>query len=340
MCADPLLSEGNIGRFKFRVAASLDKEGNAANPNDTVGSENPNDASYISPTGMSWFPGYAVNIETGERLNMMFGEDSWLAKDNGRDMLFNPTSTLYDLISGNARFGGKHYVYVMNHTDREYRDSVFHFPAYDAGRYIRNVYNHYAFPPGHEIFMDILLYSSTMYVGMPLAIDNMEWMSNDAKLRIRVAKPYQRYYSQLMDSTDIENSENRQFPYFKFTTENISTEYNNEEKAKSDLDEIAVVPNPYYAYAGGEGYERNALDNRVKITNLPEKCTITIYNVSGTLIRQFFKDSPQTFFDWDLTNFAAVPIAGGVYIIHVKTDSGEKVVKWFGGLRQPDLNVF
>jgi len=34
------------------------------------------------------------------------------------------------------------------------------------------------------------------------------------------------------------------------------------------------------------------------------------------------------------------PIAGGVYIIHVKSASGEKIIKWFGGLRTPDLNVF
>ena len=26
---------------------------------------------------MGWFPGYAVDIETGERLNVIFSEDSW-----------------------------------------------------------------------------------------------------------------------------------------------------------------------------------------------------------------------------------------------------------------------
>jgi flagellar hook assembly protein FlgD len=73
---------------------------------------------------------------------------------------------------------------------------------------------------------------------------------------------------------------------------------------------------------------------------LPKTCTITIYNVSGTLIRQFDKDEEKTSVDWDLTNFAGVPIAGGVYIIHVKSPSGERVIKWFGGLRIPDYNVF
>ena len=47
------------------------------------------------------------------------------------------------------------------------------------------------------------------------------------------------------------------------------------EKATNDLVEINVVPNPYYGYST---YEVNQLDNRVKITNLPEECTVTIYS--------------------------------------------------------------
>jgi hypothetical protein len=118
------------------------------------------------------------------------------------------------------------------------------------------------------------------------------------------------------------------------------------------LDLINIVPNPYYAY---DDYERNQLDNRVKITNLPTKCTVTIYNMSGTMIRQYKIDKsgiPQprssnsglntdakTSIDWDLKNFAGIPIAGGVYLIHVKADGlGERTIKWFGILRPVDLN--
>ena len=46
----------------------------------------------LETTGMSWFPGYAIDVETGERLNMAFGENSWLHGSNGTDMLWNPTS--------------------------------------------------------------------------------------------------------------------------------------------------------------------------------------------------------------------------------------------------------
>jgi Flp pilus assembly pilin Flp len=83
------------------------------------------------------------------------------------------------------------------------------------------------------------------------------------------------------------------------------------------------------------------LDNRVKITNLPKKCTVSIYSTNGSLIRQFTKDESGTAIEWDLKNYAGIPIAGGVYIIHVKADGvGEKIVKWFGSLRPIDLNAF
>jgi hypothetical protein len=78
-------------------------------------------------TGRSWFPGYAVNVETGERLNIIFGEDSYLESENGRDMLWNPTNnnaqfgyqnpaTLSDPQAFITRYlwGGKHWIWVMN----------------------------------------------------------------------------------------------------------------------------------------------------------------------------------------------------------------------------------
>jgi hypothetical protein len=45
--------------------------------------------------------------------------------------------------------------------------------------------------------------------------------------------------------------------------------------------------------------------------------------------------------DWDLKNHKGLPIAGGVYLIHIKADGvGEKLIKWFGALRPVDLNSF
>jgi hypothetical protein len=337
MCADPVLSQGNVPRFNYRASPSVDKNGNYAAPGAGP-SDDPEAPNYISDSSMSWFPGYAINIETGERLNIMFGEDSWLVEDNGRDMLFNPTSSIIDAVSGRARFGGKHYIYVMEHVTRAPEEGYsYEFPAYDGCKYLRNAPKLYQVP---TIVYKAAIFNSCMWVNIPLSIDGKEWLNNDATVRIRVGRPYGRFYSTGMDSTSLANSQNGHWPMYRFETESVATEYDDPAKAKTDLDLIQVVPNPYYAYAGGPGYERNALDTRVKITNLPQKCVISIYNVNGTMIRQITKDEEKTSIDWDLTNFAGVPIAGGVYIIHVKADSGEKIIKWFGGLRIPDLNVF
>jgi len=85
------LSEGNAKRFYKRISPSVDKDGKFST--STEPSDNPNDPNYISHRGMGWFPGYAINIETGERLNMMFAEDSYLVAQNGRDMLFQSNTT-------------------------------------------------------------------------------------------------------------------------------------------------------------------------------------------------------------------------------------------------------
>jgi hypothetical protein len=177
-----------------------------------------------------------------------------------------------------------------------------------------------------------------MYVGMPMGVEGEEWLSNEVRIRIRMAVPYQKGYSDVpLDTVYPGMDINNGYPMYQYSTDGFETEYNNPEKFATDLDEIRVVPNPYYAYST---YENNPLDTRVKITNLPEQCTVTIYNIAGTKVRQFTKDSPVTSLEWDLTNFATVPVAGGVYYIHVVTDNGEVVLKFFVIQRVPDMNTF
>ena len=175
---------------------------------------------------------------------------------------------------------------------------------------------------------------------MPLSVEGEEWLpeGNDWKLSIRLSKPYRRFYSAPpADEHYDENAENNYYPVYTFNTKGVSTIDYSLTKAESDLDIINLVPNPYYAYSS---YERNPLDNRVKVTNLPRRATITIYNINGTLVRQYEKDSEETYTDWDLKNFAGIQVSGGVYLIHVNTDEGERVLKWFGIMRPPDLNTF
>ncbi len=118
---DSLLSEGVTRHYSLRDHASVDKNGKTGD--GVVSMTDPNDADFIAAKGMGWFPGYAINIETGERLNMMFGEDSYNYADNGNDMIWNPTSTVSRATYDNA-FGGRHYIYVFGHN----KDAVYGGP--------------------------------------------------------------------------------------------------------------------------------------------------------------------------------------------------------------------
>ena len=304
-------AEGGATKMSPRAAQSVDKDGNP----DGTG------------TGMGWFPGYAVNLETGERLNIMFAEDSWLWSENGNDMKWNPTSNLetevapsYDYSSGHVfeggtyLLGGKHFIYVMNST-------------YDECATYRNLFNSPAL-----IQAQIQIFRETMWVGFPLLKEGEELLSNKATVKLRVKKPFIEYATS-------NNPINNDMPAYEFTTRNISPVTGVQAAADSALAMINVVPNPYYAYSA---YEQNQLDNRIKITNLPQTCEIKIYTVGGQLIKTIKKDDPTiTSVDWGLKNEYNIPIASGLYIIHVDVPGvGERVLKWLGVMRPIDLDTF
>ena len=312
MGEDKLLNEGQKAKFTPRSAASVDKYGQP----DGTG------------TGMGWFPGYAINVETGERLNMMFSESSWLVYENGKDMIWNPTGN-YMTPDGKILWGGQHYIYILGHNGDMPEDC----PAYDECAWVKSVFD--------GPINDRNIFKDAMWVGIPMLAYGYDFkdphkIPTEVTVRLRVGKPYARYYSTSANAAA--NPLNNNYPMYAFSTSDLAVTTNDITTAKSALDLINVVPNPYYAYSS---YETSQLDNRIKITNLPDKCTVTIYNVSGTLIRKFTKDETKTSIDWDLKNFAGIPISGGVYLIHVKVDGvGEKTIKWFGSLRPIDLNNF
>ena len=101
-------------------------------------------------------------------------------------------------------------------------------------------------------------------------------------------------------------------PVYSFNTDDIVANKGNLEAAKDAMEMINAVPNPYYGYSS---YEANQLDNRVKITNLPQRATISIFTVSGTLVRKMKKDDTVTSIDWDLKNDYGIPIASGLYML-------------------------
>ena len=332
------LNEGGVEKGKVRAGASIDKYGNA-----TAEAAVTNGVATL--TGMSWFPGYAINIETGERLNMAFGENSTMRGENGDDMVWNPSSRVISEVALNGPptvyGGGFHYIYVFRNMDRVMQKEDTYTRGYDQGLKLYELLN-----GGTGDLRRA--WSSLMYAGFMVAaneeveaamdITQEQFIpnNNEAKISIRVEKPYIRASRVGWgDLDEMDQATNQWFPVFKFNTFNEVATLGATQVVKDNLDKIQVVPNPYYAYSD---YESNRLDTRVKFTSLPQKCTISIYSVNGTLIRRLTKDNSSTIVEWDLKNGKTIPIASGVYLIHVEVPNvGERIIKWFAVMRQVDL---
>jgi hypothetical protein len=272
----------------------------------------------METTGMSWFPGYAIDVETGTRLNMAFGENSWLNGSNGNDMKWNPTAEEKNELTEDPIIGGGHFIYVFG---KDAGGS--NMPGYDNGKYLYDLLSDQT----SANFLNA--WRSCIWVMEPLLKQDEELLSTDARVQMRVKHPYQQAVF-----TGINNG----LPAYRFSTKGISSQTGVTDRSIAALEQIKIVPNPYYAYSD---YEINGIDTRVKITNLPQDCDITIFNMSGGLVKKISKANSDTFIDWDLKNYRGVPIASGLYIFHVDVPGvGEKIVKWYGAMRLIDVSTF
>ncbi len=118
---------------------------------------------------------------------------------------------------------------------------------------------------------------------------------------------------------------------FEFTT---SAEHVDTAAAKSDLDRIKVVPNPYIAAATWEPknpYTSGRGPRSIHFTHLPQSCTIRIYNVSGELVKKIdhsasMRDGMES---WDVLTSEGLNVAYGIYIFHIDAGAlGEKIGKF------------
>jgi len=318
-------TQNNGAHMKIRVASSVGKDGQPDGTGD----------------GMSWFPGYAVDVETGERLNIFFGENSIYDNNplfavngepltNGSDMLWNPSDITFQDFDGSGTptdlseivMGGQHFIYVTN-------------TRYDEGADLSNKLS--ASSP--VLLVNAL--RTVQWTSFPIMATGTRLTSieeglipTDLRVQLRVNNPYT---TTVADGRDHPNNG---YPQYEFNMDQFVANTTNIEVAETALDLINVVPNPYYAYSA---YETRRFDNIVKITNVPAKCTITIYSLDGKFIRQYDRDENpgvvsgalneqvSTSVEWDLKNTKGIPISSGVYLIHVNVpDVGERVIKWFG----------
>ena len=174
-----------------------------------------------------------------------------------------------------------------------------------------------------------------MWVLAPLLEQDASLLASDVIINLRVTKPFKEDLAAGWQPDVVENDN---LPMYKFNTGDIAAVRGDLTTAENALNEIRVVPNPYF---GASGYETNQLENVVKVINLPQTCEISIFTVNGVLVRSFSKASDITSVEWDLKNHAGIPIGSGMYIIHVEAPGiGETTLKWFGTVRQLDLQSF
>lgn len=324
-------SELNVGKYDADGDGFPDPDGSTL----TVGTSN-----YT--TGMGWFPGYAVDVETGQRLNIFFGENSVYSgfvqeglslTSASHDMLFNPTNQLFLGSTGQLTqlefyLGGQHFMYVTRQ-------------PYDGCAALRNTLDRTGVQKARSL-------AQITWAAMPIldpAVASMNSLNeglipNEVTMKLRVQNPYQL----AVGTGDFEG-----YPTYRLEFEGVTgTEKQGEELVEA-LKEVNVVPNPYLAYSE---YETSSFANTIKITNLPAQCVVTIYSLDGRFIRQYnrneteFPNDPtrplatnQIYPDleWNLKNYAGIPISSGVYLIHVNAPGlGERVIKWFGVSRQFD----
>jgi len=138
-------------------------------------------------------------------------------------------------------------------------------------------------------------------------------------------------------------------PFLSRDTYNFVMKKENESKkeAKSQLDEIRVVPNPYVAAETWEPFNTFSSGRgprEIHFINLPRKCTIRIFNVNGDLIDKIehdgaaantaeysnFPSENDGGFNngtaiWDMLSSDNLEISYGIYLFHVQAPGiGEK----------------
>lgn len=334
--------------FDLRSGASVTKY-----DKDGDGLPDPDDS---GTTGLGWFPGYAVDVETGQRLYVFFGENSVydcaylesLGLSNacnlfadgtgtGGDMMFNPTAEGV-LQAGNFAnvlnyyMGGQHFVYVSK---LPYEEGAVEFETklrqsgLSKFRAIREL-----------TWAGMLMLENGASMGAYGAGEE-GLIPDDLVVKLRGDNPYQVAFG---------TGDFNGYPTYRFKLEGLQADELTPTGVETALDLINVVPNPYYAFSE---YENNPLATTVKITNLPPRCVVTIFSLDGRFIRKYNRDelavAPEgnnralelaqilPDLEWDLKNAAGIPISSGIYLIHIDAPGlGERTLKWFGINRKFD----
>ncbi len=170
----------------------------------------------------------------------------------------------------------------------------------------------------------------------------MIWVDDPDPENFLHIKTTWRYYFEAPDTNQVPPQEGDIFrlatrkpfrtgDYIKFT---VHGEDYNQDKAVTDMDKIAVVPNPYVAAATWEPrnpFRSGRGERRIYFINLPAQCTIRIYTVRGYLVDTIEHNGSRTDGSepWNMISKDGQDIAYGVYVYHVDAPAvGEKIGKF------------
>lgn len=118
---------------------------------------------------------------------------------------------------------------------------------------------------------------------------------------------------------------------YSFTVRQGSLE---RDRARRELDRIAVVPNPYVATAEWEPrieFITGRGPRKIDFIHLPQQCTIRIYTLSGFLVDTIEHSSPADngAASWNLVSKDGMDVAYGIYLYHVDAPGvGEYIGKF------------
>ncbi len=287
---------------------------------------------------MSWFPGYAIDVGTGERLNMAFGEDSWASADNGDDMIFNPSSRVQGGL-GNVYAAGQHWIYVFR--NQQYSDdNDSRVPAYDLGQYLYG-----KFGPDAGSNDDRKAMRGCGWVGSSITSPEFEMLSvedglipTETRIKLRVAKDYRRY---AYDRSDVDETEERPTTTTPSTASPLQMwppSPGTSPHSPMPLETCAWCPTPTTPT------HSTRPPNSTTASRLPDSLK---YAPSAYTPSQVHSSEPSTRQIPSLTSSGTSKMTGTSPSLVASTSftstppgAGEKIVKWFAVMRPVDLENF
>ena len=87
---------------------------------------------------------------------------------------------------------------------------------------------------------------------------------------------------------------------------------------------IAIIPRISTDIIAAPVPWRASVNEKISFTNLPESCSLEIYNIMGEPVFKMQGINSDTF-DWDVKNNAKREISAGLYVFYVKNQSGDDV---------------